>query len=1488
MPEPLISGAILFGTAFDWTLGKLGDALAGRLKARLDRRGAREELSQIAVRAVDAVVAVAPEIGDLLRSEAYTLNVLAPGILTALDTPTEPMGPDPFAEAFLDRFVVPYLQRRTVDDVLTDIFKLQPERLRAAFQALVGALRTEIWRSEHWKDPLRDAAIEESLITLRAVREEVAVIRASVAPAAAPDAEAQLGAARADALVGSTALRLWPKRIAGLYLDQPERGALMARIREHPGASTLVIGGAGSGKSSLLSDLTDDLEEAGLTVFAIKADELPADVRTLADVSRALGLTGDIEAEIDALARSEPVVLIIDQLDAVSDVMDRTSHRMRLMLQLATRWRARGARMVTPSVHVLVSSRPFEARHDARFAVLGAETVELALPAFERVEALLADIGIDPGRVPAGLRETVRRPFMLKLFVDLVERRTDVGDLLEGNLLTAWLTSAQLGGPSERREVVDLLTTLAVEMTQTETLWRPADRFDLAYAEAVRRAEACELLLRREGRLGFAHQSWIDDFQARQFETGEALAAHAWVGQDSLFGRATLLRGLERLRAVDPTAYLQALDQLLGDARTRRHLRFLVAGFIASADRPLPQELGWIERLIREDVRVAVHALVRIKDRWAGWRTGMLPLVPLAAATPDTRWMASQLAIAEAGVDAASAERLLAQLWSAPDQDVYAFEVCWRGGLWSPAVKARLEAFFSRQAIDSYAIANYLTDLAANGRAEAAVELLGAYLSGRCNRDRVAAKFYEIEKIVDAAPLAYVRLVLPWFIEAVSPPKPGVSGARDSYSRARNLEFDWLEDHEEGRLFAALHRGLALVAQTAPDAFLAMIEPLDAVDVDELQAMVAEAFAAGVPALVDAAVEWLLADPRRLQTGVVHLEDENGVGQMSYDYSTRKLLAAIAPHLNHEAAGRLRDAIEAWEPYREDLRAEAKAKDRRMWREWTENARVALLALLPPTALSARRRRQVEEIAATQPKLRGGRGRRMASFVGSPMSEAQMSRATDDQIFQMIEVHDQGDFRLSERRRGGLTGGVSQLSQAFAAFGKEHPARALALVRDRFAASRHEHAAGALLRQLGSDEAVAPDDLLALIRDLEARGFENPSWRRDAAWAMSEIASRRGGLPDEDIARLEAWLDCDPEHIAAQVARHDALAETNRSRSQQQQAQRPQHHALLFGRGGDSLSFLPGDNFSLLEAIGVGLLRRSPPDHEAWLAVLERHVMRAEEPVIWTTILSHHGWSLWHADKARVGAFFTTLWDRHPRALSKEAAHFLWLHRGIVPPEVIASAVTAWFGLEGASGKQLAGEFAMAADIVDASNPTLAGLALAALRGVDPDAQRGAVFATAAAWREADAAIRAPAHAILMDLAPTATGDIAEALSTAVDQSRALIADDLTRELLAVISANPALLKACLNSLFADGLQGLLLSYGFEDIVLDVAERAVDIRISDQPQRGGLIDQDFVGIAIALQKSDGPQRARAMDLYERLLDAGAYGAEKAATDSLKR
>ena len=57
-------------------------------------------------------------------------------------------------------------------------------------------------------------------------------------------------------------------------------------------------------------------------------------------------------------------------------------------------------------------------------------------------------------------------------------------------------------------------------MLTTETLWRPADVYEANNKEALARGEACGLIVRSGQKIGFSHQSWLDDFQAKSFRSG--------------------------------------------------------------------------------------------------------------------------------------------------------------------------------------------------------------------------------------------------------------------------------------------------------------------------------------------------------------------------------------------------------------------------------------------------------------------------------------------------------------------------------------------------------------------------------------------------------------------------------------------------------------------------------------------------------------------------------------------------------------------------------------------------------------------------------------------------------------------------------------------------------------------------------------------------------------------------------------------------------
>ena len=494
-----ISAVVIEG-AISWAVGRVGEKATGAFMGRWNEREAKAELIKIIDDAMADAVAAAPILVEDLRSETFIHNVVAPAVVHFLRDLTVEKPEVEITHGYIDRFVKPFLRERSVEDTLSQLFRTRQNELEHAFSRFLTRLRPALYASKHWREPIRDQALEET-------RSSILRIERRLTPATATDA-VDVEEARADARIASEALRSWPQTINGQHIDRPELEVLRQRVREHPYACTMVIGEPGSGKSALFAELVERLQSQGMVVFAIKADLLPTHVKTLSDVSTALGLRGHLLGEIEALARIAPVVVLIDQLDAVSEVMDRSSERMQLLLQIAHHFQnKKRIERTEPPVHVLVSSRPFEADYDARFQSLGAEIVQLALPSHEQVHALLQSLDIAVEEIPDALHEALRRPFALRILVDILRRGVPGRELIASQLLNTWLTSANFGDANRRQQVLQFLERLAVDMTESESLWRPGDSYEIQDPQAVQVTVASGIVVRQGGMLGFSHQA---------------------------------------------------------------------------------------------------------------------------------------------------------------------------------------------------------------------------------------------------------------------------------------------------------------------------------------------------------------------------------------------------------------------------------------------------------------------------------------------------------------------------------------------------------------------------------------------------------------------------------------------------------------------------------------------------------------------------------------------------------------------------------------------------------------------------------------------------------------------------------------------------------------------------------------------------------------------------------------------------------------------
>ncbi len=218
---------------------------------------------------------------------------------------------------------------------------------------------------KHAKEVDADAARfpAELLIRWKAFAENAAALRLD-SPTLASAAESLLMAA--EELLG-----VRQSLPDGTWLERPELDEVRGLVAGNEPGAIALLGVPGSGKSAFLARLGCSLRAEGWNVVAIKADRLPSTVHNLSDLATHLELVVPVGRAVSALSRKARTILIVDQLDALSDLSDIKTERLAVLLALISRVAASGTAVV-------YSVREFDFQHDRRFADLNATEVHLS------------------------------------------------------------------------------------------------------------------------------------------------------------------------------------------------------------------------------------------------------------------------------------------------------------------------------------------------------------------------------------------------------------------------------------------------------------------------------------------------------------------------------------------------------------------------------------------------------------------------------------------------------------------------------------------------------------------------------------------------------------------------------------------------------------------------------------------------------------------------------------------------------------------------------------------------------------------------------------------------------------------------------------------------------------------------------------------------------------------------------------------------------
>jgi len=1296
----------------------------------------------------------------------------------------------------------------------------------------------------------------------------------------------------------------------GQWLERQELDDIQQSINSDS-STTLLLGKPGSGKSALLARLGKILVAKKITVFAIKADFLPIKITTPEELGKHQNLPTIPQTCVQTIARTEQVVVLIDQLDALSDLMVLYSERLHILLNLIN------ALSGVSNIHIVASCRTFEHQHDPRLRDLKAEIVNLELPVWDDIAKILDKKGIKTTGWNKALCEILRTPQHLRIFEQVYQGDTETAIFRSYyGLLDKWwemwqekITQSTFD-PDIANKAVDLVEEIAIKMAEQEELWLSNKELSLPLVSyqkqppIIKHLEANNILIRNGNKIGFSHQTLFEYTRARAFVHQEGtLSQIVLTKQNSFFIRPQLWYALHYARETDYVGYKREFAILWKKTTLRQHLKFLLIDFLGQLTQPEDFEAAWLLPYLKQSQyrRRIIMAMQGSEGWFARLADTDLPSLmtkPKEQAIEVVGLLREALPFAKDKVLA-----LINNYWLYDtEKDELSWLVFEYLEEWDQKTIDQVCNIVKRTSIISLSHVNNLAKTISVKTPKLAPLVLKSFLDRRLqeihqgikelplplaihndakleqainyiNTRDVHYKPYvellessvwrDLPVIAEAAPKAFLYALWDCFIkvlqEIADEPHSFVIG----YRSIRRLH-DFRERSipiENYPFLASFETAIVTFATHSTDDFLKFVERYQDEDLLPIQCLLAFGMENLVENHQDAVLEFLLSDNRRFVLG--HFEDSHS--------DSKQLITAIVPHLNESQREKLETAISRWNRY-SYFPADDDVKTRFDRTQWNREHRLRLWRAFPREYMSEKTKQLVAEEERAFPNFSDDNNFGQIISIEPSVSFKQMEQAKDKELLKVFsELTDNTGLKHPRYRD---KGGMIPVAREFEKLAEKQPERIVALISD-LQPKVNEIAVGhALIGLAKTDEA---EKLLALILELHQRGFQSDDFRQHAARALDEVLNQQFQLPDEFLSLLESWLKPMSEEVdfwGEKVDKSDNQKESHVS-------------TVLWGMIG-GLHILPQGNYSFLSTLCRAYLSNNPPSIEPWLDILETHLERSEKDEVWKSLARFDLPYLSWAEQNRVDSFLDKLFTRFPNVRDSQEGAFLIanmrfdVRNSLTEKWLIALRESHW-----SNGAQAYAEILLLyhldfpenewakteVDMICLSN-SKKSLKMRNMR-------IGLAFTTVNLWSEPKNNIyRERLTEVLLELIPDADDKVQNAVSGVYHLTKTLIPDDYTELLLDALYEYPAILRQRDTEFLLEHLEKQVLR--MPEPICRICNAYLDEIAQDiaDPLSYMSSAASLVSIALNLQRSDEPYRSQGLELFERMLALDVYDAKK--------
>ncbi|CAK07598.1 MULTISPECIES: ATP-binding protein [Rhizobium] len=412
-----------------------------------------------------------------------------------------------------------------------------------------------------------------------------------------------------------------PFGASGHILERSQADEIISLLKNPSGPRVVMVSGvAGCGKSGVVREVLKDLDDREVVHLAFRVDQ-HLECKSSLDFGKAL--LGSEESPVTVLKGLSPTqtaVLVVDQLDAISEISGRNGTSKNAVLRMIDEAR----RYAT--VRVVLVCRTFDIENDERIKLLkqSSDFNQVNIPLLEwedDVAPLLAKLQVNAEALDTTQQELLRLPLNLAVFAeiggagdtqfasrnDLFEKllRKKQSSIVENRAPPGWALMAPL-------------TRLSEWMSSRQKLDAPASVLD-DFHRGVDILASEHLIVRSRNTVSFFHESFFDYVFARSFAAGKQSVVDLLTSTEQhLFRRTQVRQILESLRQSDHSRYLCELKEVLNSSDVRFHIKIALAKWLAALGSPTISERNIVLALDDHSQPFSIVVRTAIQGT-AGW-----------------------------------------------------------------------------------------------------------------------------------------------------------------------------------------------------------------------------------------------------------------------------------------------------------------------------------------------------------------------------------------------------------------------------------------------------------------------------------------------------------------------------------------------------------------------------------------------------------------------------------------------------------------------------------------------------------------------------------------------------------------------------------------------------------------------------------------------------------------------------------------------------